>query len=75
MGAFTHNEVRKRDEDAKATDQNRNAGIRGGETLPAGFTVGDFRLDSISRESRTVTVGCHTVTFDEIERLAQRNKL
>ncbi len=34
-----------------------------------------FELRAIDPELRTVTIGCHTVAFDEIERLAKKHNL
>lgn len=34
-----------------------------------------YKLRSIDPELRTVTIGCHIVTFDEIERLAKKHNL
>lgn len=35
--------------------------------MPEGFGVDGFRLSSIDRDARTVRIGCHTLSFDEIE--------
>ena len=49
--------------------------VRAGETLPEGFDVDGFALRGIDFAGQTVTVGCHKVTFAEIERLAQKHAL
>lgn len=37
--------------------------------------IGGYPLGTIDREKKTVSVGCHTVTFDEMERLAQKHSI
>jgi hypothetical protein len=50
------------------------AAVRSGSDLP-GFVVEGYTLDGIDREAKTVTIGCHAVTFEEIERVGAKHKL
>lgn len=43
----------------------------GGDDL----NVGDYHLSSIEQDTRLVRIGCHTITFDEILRLARKHNL
>jgi hypothetical protein len=51
------------------------AAVRRADAELPGFKVGDYMLSEIDRESRVVRIGCHRISFDEIERLAARHGL
>jgi hypothetical protein len=46
--------------------------VRGGD-VPAGFRVDDiWTVDELDRDRRLLRVGCHTVSFAEVERVAKQ---